>query len=243
MLTVLILGAASEIAVAIARKFALKGYDIQLAARDSSRLQPLESDLQIRYNIVCSIREFDALKFETHQVFFEGLNPKPDITVCVFGYLGDQQLAQTNWNESKKIIDSNYTGAVSVLNIAGDYYERKKAGCIVGICSVAGERGRQSNYIYGSAKAGFMTYLSGLRNRLYKNNVHVATIQPGFVYTKMTENLKLPKILTAQPTQVADAVYKAVHKKKNVIYVKWFWKWIMLLIVSIPESIFKKMKL
>ena len=108
---------------------------------------------------------------------------------------------------------------------------------------MAGERGRQSNYLYGSAKAGFTAYLSGLRNRLFREGVHVTTIQPGFVYTRMTENLKLPALLTAKPEDVAATVYSAVKNKKNVVYVKWFWRWIMLIIKSIPEFMFKKLKL
>jgi short-subunit dehydrogenase len=118
-----------------------------------------------------------------------------------------------------------------------------KQGVIVGISSVAGERGRQSNYIYGSAKAGFTAYLSGLRNRLQKENVHVLTVLPGFVYTKMTENLKLPKPLTAAPEEVGVAVYNGVVKRKNVVYVRWMWRWIMLIIKLVPESMFKKLKL
>jgi short-subunit dehydrogenase len=113
----------------------------------------------------------------------------------------------------------------------------------VGISSVAGNRGRQSNYIYGSAKAGFTAYLSGLRNKLYHSKVHVLTVLPGFVNTRMTENLNLPKLLTAQPDEVGAAIYKAVKNKKDVLYVKWFWRWIMLIITSIPESMFKKRKL
>src|SRR5690606_29580177 len=97
------------------------------------------------------------------------------------------------------------------------------------------ERGRQSNYLYGSAKAGFTAYLSGLRNRLCKSGVHVTTINPGFVYTKMTEDMKLPPLLTSRPAEVAEAAYTAVEKKKNVVYVKWFWRWIMLAIKSVPE--------
>lgn len=243
MPSILLLGATSDMAVAIAQKFAQKGYLIQLASRNSQRLKPLQSDLAIRFNAKTSVHEFDALDFESHSLFFETLSPKPDITVSVFGYLGDQEKAEQDWKESKKIIDSNYTGCVSVLNAAAKYYARQMAGCIVGICSVAGDRGRQSNYIYGSAKAGFKAYLSGLRNRMQRYKVHVVTIQPGFVYTKMTEHLTLPKLLTAQPYDVANAVYKSVRKKKNIVYVKWFWRWIMLLIRSIPERMFKKMKL
>ena len=171
------------------------------------------------------------------------MDPKPEITICVFGYLGENEKARTEWNEAEKIIHTNYTGAVSILNVVSDFYITRKSGTIAGISSVAGERGRQSNYLYGSAKAGFTAYLSGLRNRLFREGVHVASVQPGFVYTRMTENLKLPPLLTAKPDDVAVAVYSAVSQSKNVIYVKWFWRWIMLIIKSIPEFMFKKMKL
>jgi decaprenylphospho-beta-D-erythro-pentofuranosid-2-ulose 2-reductase len=243
MPTVLVLGAASDMAVAIAKVFASKGYDVQLAARQVQRLQPLQSDITIRYHVAVTLHEFDAMHFEQHERFFHALPVKPDVTICVFGYLGENETARTSWTESARIIHTNYTGAVSILNAAGNYYASQKKGTVVGISSVAGERGRQSNYIYGSAKAGFTAYLSGLRNRLFHEGVHVVTVQPGFVYTRMTENLKLPPLLTAKPEDVAVAVYKAVDKKKNLIYVKWFWRWIMLIIKSVPEFMFKKLKL
>lgn len=243
MPTVLVLGAASDMATAIAEEFASHGYHIQLAARNVNRLEPLQSDLAIKYSSRVSIHEFDALNFVSHSTFFEELNPRPDVTVCVFGYLGENEKAFADWPLASRIIHTNYTGAVSILNIIARNYISRKEGVIAGIASVAGERGRQSNFLYGSAKAGFIAYLSGLRNRLYRENVHVVTVQPGFVYTKMTEELTLPKMLTAHPADVAAAVYKAVVKKKNVIYVKWFWRWIMLVIRNIPEPIFKKLKL
>lgn len=243
MSTVLILGASSDMAMAIAKKYAAAGHAIQLAARNSHRLQSLQSDITIRYNVTCSLHEFDALHFASHEAFFQALPVKPEITVCVFGYLGENETARASWTESEKIIHTNYTGAVSILNVVSNYYAAQKKGCIAGISSVAGERGRQSNYIYGSAKAGFTAYLSGLRNRMFHEGVHVVSVQPGFVYTRMTENLTLPPLLTAQPAQVADTVYKAVANKKNVVYVKWFWRWIMLIIKSIPEFMFKKLKL
>lgn len=243
MSTVLILGAASDMAVAIAKKYASQGYAIQLAARNIDRLKALQSDIAIRYNTTCTAHEFDAINFSSHQAFFDALPVKPDITICVFGYLGENDMARANWAESEKIIHTNYTGAVSILNVVSNYYAAQKKGVIAGISSVAGERGRQSNYIYGSAKAGFTAYLSGLRNRMFHEQVHVVSVQPGFVYTRMTENLTLPPLLTAQPEAVADTVFKAVAKKKNVVYVKWFWRWIMLIIKSIPEFMFKKLKL
>ena len=243
MPTALILGAASDMAIAIAEKFASKGYNIQLAARNVSRLEALQSDLAIKYISRVSIHEFDAVAYETHQSFFAGLEPKPDVTICVFGFLGENEKAVEEWSQASQIIHTNYTGAVSILNIIARYYASQKEGVIAGISSVAGERGRQSNYLYGSAKAGFTAYLSGLRNRLYHSDVHVATIQPGFVYTKMTENVDLPKMLTANTEEVADAVYSAVKNRKNVVFVKWFWRYIMMIIKNIPEFMFKKLKL
>lgn len=243
MPTVLILGAGSDMAVAIARQFAAEKYDIQLAARNTSFLQAQQQDLEIRYGIRASTHAFDALDFGSHAAFYDSLQPKPDITVCVFGYLGDQELAQSNWQEAARIIHTNYTGAVSILNIVANDYAARGQGAIIGISSVAGERGRQSNYLYGSAKAGFTAYLSGLRNRLFHRGVHVMSVQPGFVYTRMTEGLKLPPLLTAQPNDVATAVVKGVKAGKNILYVKWFWRYIMLIIKSVPEFVFKKLKL
>lgn len=243
MPTVLILGATSDIGAAIAQKYAASKYNVQLAARSTQSLQAIATDLSIRHNTECKTFEFDALNFANHAGFYEQLQPKPDVTICVFGYMNDNELVIKNQEETLRTIHTNYTGAVSILNIIAQQYSAQKQGTIVGISSVAGERGRQSNYIYGSAKAGFTTYLSGLRNKMHHCNVHVLTVLPGFVYTKMTEHLTLPKFLTASPNQVANAVFNAVQRKKNVIYVKWFWRWIMCIIKFIPESIFKKKKL
>jgi decaprenylphospho-beta-D-erythro-pentofuranosid-2-ulose 2-reductase len=243
MSTVLILGATSDIGFAIAKKFAAEKNAIQLAGRNLEQLKPLQSDVQIRYNVPCSIHTFDAVNFESHSSFYQSLPASPDISIYVIGYMNDNEKAISNWNESLKTINANYSGAVSILNIIAEDYSRKQKGVIVGISSVAGNRGRQSNYIYGSAKAAFTAYLSGLRNKMYHDKVHVLTVLPGFVYTKMTEHLQLPKPLTAKPKEVADAVFRGVEKSKDVVYVKWFWRWIMLIIISVPESIFKKKKL
>ena len=243
MPSVLLLGAASDIAVSLARKFGSSGYAVQLAARNVSRLQTLQLDISIRYNVACTLHEFDAAQPATHAAFFSSLPARPDVCISVFGYLGDQTAAESDWEECSRILGVNYVGAVSILNIAAEHYAAAGNGIIVGISSVAGERGRRSNYLYGSAKAGFTAYLSGLRNRLCEKGVHVLTVKPGFVDTKMTENLPLPPLLTATPDAVATAIYSAVLKKKNVLYVKWFWRWIMFTIKCIPEPVFKKMKL
>jgi decaprenylphospho-beta-D-erythro-pentofuranosid-2-ulose 2-reductase len=243
MQTVLVLGATSDIAMAIANKFASHQYNIQLAARSPARLQPLKSDIEIRYHVDCATYSFDAVNFNSHGSFFENLIPKPDITICVFGLLGEEEKAFNDWKFAESIINTNFTGAVSILNIAAKYYISQQKGTIIGISSVAGDRGRASKLIYGSAKAALTSYLSGLRNMCFEENVQVITVKPGFVYTKMTENLPLPKSLTSTPREVANAIYKSFIKKKNVIYIKWFWKYIMIIIKNIPEFQFKKMKL
>jgi short-subunit dehydrogenase len=186
---------------------------------------------------------FDALDFNSHQVFYESLSEKPDIVICVFGLLGDQRVAESDWAASLQIIHSNYTGAVSILNIVANDFARRRKGTIVGISSVAGERGRQSNYLYGSAKAGFTAYLSGLRNRLFAHGVHVITVKPGFVKTKMIEGLKTPGPLTASPKSVAQKISKAIIQKKDTVYVLPIWALVMMVIRSIPEAIFKRLKL
>ena len=243
MATVLILGATSDIAMAIAKKFASERFDVILASRKPEQLKPLQSDIHIRYGVTTTSIAFDALDYHSHTYFFNTLQPKPDVSICVFGILDDEDQAFDNWNLTERMIDTNYTGAVSILNVIAKFYIAQKKGTIIGISSVAGDRGRASKLIYSSAKAAFSTYLSGLRNKCFKENVHVMTVQPGFVYTKMTENQPLPKIITSTPAEVAGIVYNAYLKKKNVIYVKWFWRYIMLIIKSIPEFMFKKMKL
>jgi decaprenylphospho-beta-D-erythro-pentofuranosid-2-ulose 2-reductase len=243
MPTALILGATSDIGVAIAKKFASEKFDVILAARRPENLKPLESDIHVRYGVNCSSRAFDALQYDTHLEFFNSLRPMPEVSICVFGILDDEVLAFDEWKLTERMINTNYTGAVSILNVISKQYISLKRGTIIGISSVAGDRGRASKLIYASSKAGFSTYLSGLRNKCFKDQVHVMTVQPGFVYTKMTENQPLPKTITSTPTEVAGIIYNAYLKKKNLIYIKWFWRYIMFIIQSIPEFMFKKMKL
>jgi decaprenylphospho-beta-D-erythro-pentofuranosid-2-ulose 2-reductase len=237
---ILIIGAKSDIAKALARKYAEKGYNLYLAARKSNELQDFANDIKIRNQKDVKCLDLDILEYSSHQSFYSSIEIKPIGVISVVGYLGDQEKAQIDFEEAQKIMNTNYTGVVSLLNIISSDFERNKKGFIVGISSVAGDRGRKSNYIYGSAKAAFTTYLSGLRNRLFTSNVSVMTVKPGFVATKMTEGLDLPKKLTAQPEEVANDIFKAQQKGKNVLYTKWFWKWIMLIIKHIPEFQFKK---
>ena len=239
----LILGARSDIAKAVARKFAQSGFNICLAARNHQELERDARDLEIRYQVKTQAVEFDALDYTGHQAFYDGLPERPVGVVSAVGHLGDQHIAEQDFNEAVKIMNTNYTGCVSILNIIAQDFEKRKDGFIIGISSVAGDRGRQSNYFYGSAKAGFSAYLSGLRNRLSRSNVQAITVKPGFVDTKMTEGMSLPPFLTSQPEEVAENIYKSWKNGRNVVYAKWFWRWIMLVIKIIPEGIFKKLKL
>jgi len=243
MSNVLILGAASDIAEAIAYAYAGRGSTVMLAARTITRLERVQADMLVRFGKSPFLLEFDALDYNGHQRFYKNLPVSPDIVVCVFGYLGDNEKALHDFSEAKNIIDVNYTGAVSILNAASEQLIEKGSGTIIGISSVAGERGRQSNFHYGSAKAGFTAYLSGLRNYLFHKGVHVLTVKPGFVKTKMTAEMPLNPKLTASPQQIAKDVLKAADKKKNVLYSLWMWKYIMAIIRSIPEGVFKKLKL
>ena len=155
--------------------------------------------------------------------------------------MGDQMGVRTDLKEIRRTISINFVGAASILAVVAEDFEKRGQGSIVGISSVAGDRGRQSNYVYGSAKAGLTAYLAGLRNRLAKSGGHVMTGKPGFCRTKMTENLDLPAALTASPEQVAEAVFQGLEKKRNTLYIRWMWRWIMLVIRHIPEFIFKRM--
>ena len=167
----------------------------------------------------------------------------PDIVITCIGYLDNQEKSQIDFQESLISIQTNFTGLVSTLNIVSNDFEKRGIGIIVGISSVAGDRGRGSNYIYGSSKSGFTSYLSGLRNRLNKSNVKVITVKPGFIKTKMTNHLDLPKILTETPDDISNDIINSIKKGKTIIYSKWFWKWIMLTIKIIPETIFKKLSI
>jgi short-subunit dehydrogenase len=241
--TALILGARSDIAMAIVHRLAKEGYDIQLAARNADGLAADRSDIELRYRVIVTQHEFDALNAASHEAFVEDLSVMPDIAVCAVGYMGEQAENERDTQAASLVMRSNYEGPASILAVLANRFEQRGSGCIVGISSVAGERGRATNYVYGSAKAGFTAFLSGLRNRLAKKGVHVVTVLPGFVATKMTEGMDLPAKLTAQPKEVAGAVLKAVQKKQNVIYVKPIWQLIMMIIRNIPERAFKGMKI
>lgn len=240
---VLILGARSDIARAVAHRFAALGHPIQLAARAASSLDADKTDIELRYRVPVTLHEFDAAAPQTHAAFLDALPDLPAITVCAVGYLGDQAALEQDPEAAIHVMQTNYIGPASVLAHLANRFAARGSGTLVGISSVAGERGRATNYIYGSGKAGFTAFLSGLRNRLASQGVHVVTVLPGFVATRMTEGLNLPARLTAQPDKVARAIERAVYKRRNIIYVRPIWWLIMAVIKIIPERIFKNLKL
>jgi decaprenylphospho-beta-D-erythro-pentofuranosid-2-ulose 2-reductase len=240
----LILGSNSDIGQALAYKFATNGYNIILVSRNVNDYQiRLKQDLIIRYNVEVATVCFDGSNYNEHKDFWDSLPVTPDIVISVFGYLGNQDLAINDFNEAYKIISSNYIGQVSLINRYVQKVRGVKDATIIGISSVAGERGRKSNYIYGSSKAAFTNYLNGLRNDLYTDNIHVMTVIPGFVKTKMLGDLKTPEFLTASPVELANNVFKAFKKKKDIIYIYSAWRYIMYFIKFIPEFLFKRMNL
>lgn len=239
----LILGAKSEIARALASKYASEGFGIYLAGRRAEEMKADAADIKIRHKTETKILEFDAVAYDTHQAFYDGLDPKPEVVISVVGVLPEQEDAEKDLGLALRTMETNYNGCCHILSIVANEMQERGSGSIIGISSVAGDRGRASNYFYGSAKAGFSAFLSGLRNRMAFHGVHVLTVKPGFVYTKMTEGMDLPGMLTAKPEDVAKDIFKAWRRKKSVLYTKWFWRYIMWIIRNIPEWKFKKMKL
>ncbi len=240
---VLILGARSDIARATAHVFAAKGYPIQLAARNVASLEADKADLETRYGVTVTLHEFDAVAIEDHSHFVDNLPELPQIAVTAVGFMGDHDESMRHPLAAARVLRANFEGPALILGELSERFAARKYGTLVGISSVAGDRGRATNYIYGSAKAGFTAFLSGLRNRLAKENVHVVTVLPGFVNTSMTEGMDLPGKLTAEPEELGEAIYKAVEKSRNIIYVRPIWWLVMMIIRNIPEAIFKKMSI
>lgn len=241
--SILILGARSEIGRQIAHQFASNGWHVLLAARSADSLLSDKLDLDIRYKIDVTLHEFNVLDVFTHYDFVNSLPILPDVAVCCVGMLGNQELGEKSSIASIEVLRTNFEGPANILAILANKFEERGSGTLVGISSVAGERGRASNYIYGSAKSGLTAFLSGLRNRLAHKGVNVLTVLPGFVETRMTEHIKLIKFLTTQPNVVAKDVYNAVLMEKDTIYCLGVWRLIMLIINFIPERFFKKMRL
>ena len=244
----LILGARSPIAEAIAKKLAVSGWNLVLGARQIEEMKPVASDLELTCRVDVSLIEFDALQFEDLPTLPNRIRDKAgdfQLVVLVFGYMGNQVEVRTDADEMRKTLETNFVAAAITLGSLANYLETQSKSCkcgIIAITSVAGDRGRQSNYIYGAAKGGLNLYLQGLRNRLYPVGIHVLTVKPGFVDTPMTEGLE-GLFLVASPERVANDILRAYNRRKDVIYTPWFWRWILTIIRLIPERFFKKLSL
>jgi len=243
---VLIVGASSGIGRAIASRWARAGSDLILAGRDLDDLSRTAADLRVRFGRQVDVVSFDAVAFDAHESFWRECQLRAggalDGLVMLHGNLPVQSEAQGDVQIARRAIDTNFTSAATVLTLAANDFEAQKRGFLCVFSSVAGDRGRQSNYVYGSAKAALTTFLQGLRNRLFKSGVAVITVKPGFVDTGMTWGLP-GMFLVASPDQVAADVYRAVRKRKAEIYTPWFWRYIMRIIKTVPETVFKRMKM
>jgi len=203
---VLILGARSDIGRATAHAFAAEGHPVQLAARNAAELGPDRTDLEVRYQVEATLHEFDALDTGGHAAFLDALPALPEIAVCAVGLMGDQAENETDADKAARVMRSNFEGPALILGALANRFAARGSGTLVGISSVAGDRGRATNYVYGASKAGFTAFLSGLRNRLATRGVHVLTVLPGFVNTRMTEGMDLPGPLTAEPQELGAAI-------------------------------------
>jgi short-subunit dehydrogenase len=243
MPVMMIVGTTSAIAQSAALAFGRKGWDIQLAGRDVERVAKIAGNLSMSLRRPVEYFRFDALDVENRQSFWTALQKAPDALLCAVGVLGDMKAARDDMRQAEEITIVNYSGLLPLLSQAAATFEARRSGLIIGISSVAGDRGRASNYTYGAAKAALTTYLSGLRQRLEQHGVLVITVKPGYVRTAMTQNIQLPAIITGNPDQVATDIVSAVEKKQSIIYTLWYWHLIMFIIKVIPEFIFKKLNL
>lgn len=241
-LPVLILGGTSDLGRAIARAYAAEGYPLLLAARDSDRVAAEAADLKIRFGVPVHTYRFDVLEFAQHVAFLDLLGELPETVICVIGLTPDQEEAQSSIEKTRLVFDSNFAGPASILGEIANRMEKRGSGTIIGVSSVAGDRGRARNYIYGAAKAGFTTFLSGLRARLVQRGVRVITVKPGFIRTRMTEGMTLPSLLTADPAAVAQDILRAQRQGQDVIYSRSRWRFVMAAIRALPEPIFKRLR-
>jgi short-subunit dehydrogenase len=240
--SVLVLGGSSDIGRATARAFAQAGWNVQLAGRDAPALEPDAADLRARSNVDVGTHRFDVLDTASFEGFVAGLPVLPDAVISIIGLLGSQGTAESDFAHATTIMRSNYEGPSLILGLFADKFLARGSGTIVGVSSVAGDRGRASNYVYGSAKAGFSAFLSGLRARASRGGVDVITVKPGFVRTKMTEGMKLIGPLTVEAPVVGEAILNAVQQHTDVVYVSGKWRLVMFIIKALPEAVFKKLK-
>ena len=242
---IVIIGATSAIAEACARRWAERSAQFFLVARDVVRLEQIKADLTAR-GATATIHVLDANEFTLYDDMVrraQQVLKQIDIVLIAHGTLSDQKQCEQSAQVALAEIATNGTSAIALLTQFANVLETQRSGTLAVISSGAGERGRPSNYVYGSAKAMVSAFCEGLRARLFKAGVHVLVIKPGFVATPMTAHLNLPAALTATAEAVAEDIDKAIQRRRDVLFTPWFWRWIMLIIRMIPGALFKKLKL
>ncbi|MGH8624918.1 MAG: SDR family oxidoreductase [Gammaproteobacteria bacterium] len=245
MKKILVFGATSAIAEASTRLFASEGDKLYLVARNVTRLERIRDDLRIRGAVQVETSVMDANSIEQHAALIERATAALgglDIALIAHGTLPDQKACEKSVEHMLRELQTNCTSTLSLVTHLANWFEQQGQGTIAVISSVAGERGRQSNYVYGAAKAAVSAFLQGVRNRLHKSGVHVLTIKPGFVDTPMTSAFEKGP-LWAQPEVVARGIQRAIKRRRDVVYLPLMWRAIMLIIRLIPEPIFKRLSL
>ena len=240
-----IVGATSAIAHETAKCFAKDNAEFFLVGRSAEKLETIANDLKVRGAKRIDTYTVDLADLDRHQALLDQIVATLehiDVLLIAHGTLGNQQLCEQSVAETLKEFTNNCTSVISLLTLFANYFEQQKRGTIAVISSVAGDRGRQSNYVYGTAKAAITAFLQGLRGRLAKSGVSVLTIKPGLIDTPMTAELK-KGLLMASARSVGEGIYKAIQHKKEVVYLPAFWRPIMFVVKSIPERVFKRLSL
>ncbi|MNZ30269.1 putative oxidoreductase [compost metagenome] len=246
MKRILIVGATSAIATACARLWAEQGSELFLVARNREKLEQTAADLRARGAKSVTLHDMDSTNLEAHSVMLEsclGAMQQIDISLIAHGNLPDQKACEQDVQVALQELANNGTSVIALLTRLANQFEAQRCGTLAVISSVAGDRGRPSNYLYATAKAAVSTFCEGLRVRLFKAGVHVIDIKPGFVDTPMTQGLALPSLLVSTPEQVAQRIVKGIERKTGILYAPGYWALIMLIIRSIPQPIFKRLNL
>lgn len=246
MRNILITGATSAIAEATARRFAAAGARFHLVGRNTEKLAAIARDLEIRSGQPVTHEILDLDRLDLHPALLERAKHALggiDVALIAHGILPDQAACQQSVEKTLAAIHTNALSVISLAMLLANDFEMRGRGTLIAIGSVAGDRGRQSNYVYGAAKGMVNLFLQGLRNRLSKKGVQVLTIKPGFVDTPMTAAFEKKGPLWAQPDQIAQGIVAAVERGRDEAYLPGFWRWIMLVIRHIPEGIFKRLRL
>ena len=242
MKRILIIGATSAIAEHCARIWAAEGDNLHLVARNEQHVQVIASDLKVRGASEVTTYVTDLNNMDKHEELLDVADAAlggVDIVLITHGTLSNQKSCELSVKETLAEIQTNALSTISLLTLIANKFEAKRSGTICVISSVAGDRGRASNYVYGTAKAMLTTFTSGLRQRLHKFNVSVVTIKPGFVDTPMTSELK-KGFLWAKPSVIAAKIVDAIEKKNTEIYMPSFWWLIMFIIKSMPDKLFRR---